>query len=42
VADLAVEVDGLGERSVDLGVEDHSSGRRHDQLAVPLVLDRIL
>src|SRR6266545_3817462 len=37
-----VEVHRLAERAVDLGVEDHASGRGQDQLAVPLELDRIL
>ena len=32
----------LVQRPLDLGVEDHASGRGDDQLAVPQVLDRIL
>ena len=40
--DLALEVDGLGERAVDLRVEDHAAAGGDEQLAVPLELDRIL
>ena len=32
----------LVERSLDLGVEDDAARRRHEPLAAPLVLDRIL
>jgi len=32
----------LVERTLDLGIEDDSTGRRDDELAVPRVLDRVL